>query len=303
MGKGRFALTDQQKPGRPPNPIEDRDWKIAQTEMPARPEGLIGDAAEEWHRIERYLVALDRVSSVDRQALSVYCTQWASFARIMKTSLADESTKLYAEGPTCEVPHPLISPLIRYAKAVVKVAGQFGMTARTRDLESDHGNRKASALKRLLGNQRKIAEDKLADSIVPMLPNWTDGDMAPPLWLSARAYEEFERLGSQLTGMDLFTPLDLTPLVVVSCLFDLYMRAGEQMKDPLTYVTRWDKENEEEEVFEKEHPLHKIQSDLHETMQAIWKDYGQTPRYRKVFNGERRTEEREVPMIFKGKFG
>lgn len=297
MGKGRFALTaGQSARGRPATPEEDKNWKIAPTEMPELVQGLGREARKEWNRIERYLIALDRVSAIDRQAMTAYCTQWGKFARIMKEELADESTPLYGDGPTCLVIHPLIPPLARSAKAIIKLAGQFGMTARTRDLESDHGNRKASALKRLMGNQRKIAEGKVPQSVIPILPTWTEFDMAPPFWMSDRAVMEFEELGKQLGAIDLFTPLDLVPICVVCCLFDLYLRAGEQMGGLYTYVT--DKEGEEQYV--KEHPLLRVQTELHDVMQFIWKDYGQTPRYRKIFNGERKADKKEIPLVFKG---
>jgi P27 family predicted phage terminase small subunit len=298
MGKGRFALKPAQRPGRPPNPIEDNNWKMAPTAMPDMP-GLPSVAAEEAGRLTRYLVALDRVAAIDRQALAAYCSQWAIFERIMRTEFSRENCYLASSGTTCEVAHPLIAPLLRSAKATMRLAGLFGMTARTRDLESDNGNRKASALKRLMGNQRKVAEGRLAPSILPMLPDFGAGDLTPPLWMNHRAREEFERLGRELELLDLFTPLDLVPLVIVSSLFDLYLRANEQLRDLTTVVTSRDGE----ETGYKEHPLLKSMTEIGDVMHAIWKDYGQTPRYRKVFNGERRTEEKEIPLVFKGAFG
>lgn len=298
MGKGRFAVGHNQRPGRPPSPVEDNNWKLAPTAMPDIP-NLPAPAAREWDRIARYLIALDRVAAVDRQALTTYCLEWAKFQRIMATELARDHIALFGPGQSCEVLHPLIPPLLRAAKSILRVAGLFGMTARTRDLESDHGNRKASALKRLMGNQRKIAEGKLAPSILPMLPDFGEADLQPPKWLNPRALDEFNRLGSELEKLDLFTPLDIAPLVVASSLFDLYLRASEQMTDMTVAV--YNKLGEE--VAYKEHPLWKGMTDMQDVLHAVWKDYGQTPRYRRVFNGERKVEGKEIPLVFKGSFG
>ncbi len=285
--------------GRTPTPLEEDNWKIAATEMPSPPDALTGDARQEWNRIGKYLVGLDRVAAVDRQALTAYCTQWSRFAGIMKNDLASSLATLSVDGPRCEIVHPLVPPLVRSAKITIKLAGQFGLTARTRDLESDHGNRKASALKKLMGNQRKVAEGKVGPrTVIPMLLDWTPEEMLPPFWVNSRVAAEFDLLGGQLTTLDLFTPLDVVPITIACCLFDLYLRAGEQMVDLYTSVIGKDGE----ESYQKEHPLHKVQSEIHDTLQAVWKDYGQTPRFRKVFNGERKTDRKEVPIIFKGRF-
>ena len=298
MGKGRFALTASQR-GRPPSPIEDDNWKIAKTCMPDMPVLPNMDAQEEWGRIAPYLLALDRVSQVDRQALTAYCVQWSQFVRLMRERFTDDNVLLYTDGPSCEVIHPLLPPLLRAARSTIRLAGQFGMTARTRDLESDNGNRKASALKRLMGNRRKIAEGKLAPSVLPMLPDFSAGDMAPPNWMNDRAREEYNRLGRELEVLDLFTPLDLTPLAISSSLFDLYLRGVEQMTDLETMVL--DKDGEV--VAFKEHPLHKAVISIHDVLHFLWKDYGQTPRYRKVFNGEQKPKGKEIPLVFRGSFG
>lgn len=299
MAKGRFALKPAQRPGRPPSPVEDNNWKLAPTAMPNMA-GLDHIAAEEAGRLTRYLVALDRVAAIDRQSLAVYCTQWSLFCRLMRDEFAPENRLLSGDGPTCEVAHPLIAPLLRSSKSIIRLAGLFGMTARTRDLESTNGNRKASALKKLMGNQRKVAEGRLEQGVIlPMLPDFGRGDLVAPLWMNQRARHEFERLGEELEKLDLFTPLDLAPLVVVSCLFDLYLRAGDQLRDLTTVVMN----SKGEDAGYKEHPLLKAQFEIAEIMHAIWKDYGQTPRYRKVFNGERKVEKKEIPLVFKGAFG
>lgn len=283
---------------RPPIPEPDNEWKIAPTEVPTLVHDIGPVAEKEYRRISPFLEALDRVAAIDRQALVVYCTQWATFSNLMESDLASESSYLSCEGRNSEIPNPLLAPLIRSGMAVIRTAGSFGMTARTRDLESDHGNRKSSTLKKLMGNQRKVAESKVGPkTIIPMVVDWTEQDVAPPTWMSPRASQEYRDLGEELEKLDLFTPLDVTPLVISCCYYDLYLRAGEQMVLPTVPVTN----KEGAVVYEKENPLLKIQTDLFESMRAIWKDYGQTPRCRKVFNGERKKEGREVPLVFTGR--
>ena len=278
---------------------EDTQWKLAATKMPALPFGMDTVASREWNRIGRYLVALDRVAEIDKQALFAYCTMWSMFSRIMEEELSPLRARLVEDGPTCLIPHPLIAPLLRSAEVTLKKAGEFGLTARTRDLEGDHGNRKSSALKRLMGNQRKVATHRLVDRVTPMLPDWEPEDMLPPEWMNEVALAEFHALGSSLAALDLFTPLDVIPITIGCTLFEMYTRALDQM-DCLT-VPVYDKKGEE--VAYKEHPLHKVLTDLHSILQYVWKDYGQTPRFRKVFDGEKKEDKKVVPLVFKGKFG
>jgi P27 family predicted phage terminase small subunit len=183
------------------------------------------------------------------------------------------------------------------------MAGQFGITARTRELENDHGNRKSNALKSLMGNQRKVAESKLKSSVIPLLPDWQSQDTACPDWMPSRAMAEYYEIAKGLSGLDLFTPLDRTPLVVGCCLYELLLRSVEQMKDLFTEVTKMeqvDDEEWEERTYQKEHPLHLVQSQLMGILHKLWKDYGMTPRYRRIFNGEQK-KEKAVPFEFKPK--
>ncbi len=277
----------------------DDQWALAKTQMPEPPATLAGDALAEWNRIGDYLIALDRVSLLDRQSLSAYCLHWGMFARIMREELSDPTMKLYEFGSSCEVAHPLLGPLNRNAEIIIKVAGQFGMTARTRHLEGDHGNRKSIAEKKLEGNRRKVAEAYLERSVIPLMPEWDKADMAPPSWMNDRAKEEFISIGQELQHLDLYTPIDWVPLSVMCCLFDLYLRAGEQLVDLTTVVM----DRQGNEIGIKPHPLHKASGALFDTLQFIWKDYASTPRFRKIFDGERKVrQKKEIPLVFKGKF-
>lgn len=305
MSKGRIAQPAGVR-GRPPKIEGEKTWAVAPTSMPPKPEAMTSTARREWARLEPFLKALDRVAQVDMWPLATYCMEWSRFSEIMATHLGDHKAKLYEDGRNCEVIHPLLAPLLRSAKDVLRIAALFGMTARSRDLESDSPARVNSAIKRLFGNRRKVAESKIPDSIIPILPEWTEADMAPPLWMNQRAVAEYERLGSELVNIDLFCPLDAVPVAVAAGLYDLQQRAYEQLKetDLYTYVTKWDPEAEEEtEVMRKEHPLQKGISDITTVAKLYWADYGLSPRNRRIFANEEKGQTGARPLIFTGTFG
>lgn len=289
------------RPGRPPSPVEETTWLVVPTAMPTAPDLPVEGAGGEWYRIGQYLVALDRVAEIDRQPLMRYCLQWGLFARIMDEELANEQTQLIVDGRASEVLHPQLEPLIDIASDLITLAGMFGLTARTRDLDGTHGNKKSSALKRLLGNRSKIAEGKLPGPISPLLPDWYSSDMSPPAWMNTRALREFDALGSQLVNLDLFTPLDLVPIVVLSCLVDLELRAHEQMERLWIDVYGKDEEGEQVVVERKATPLYKGIKKLGKVTNLYWKDYGMSPLHRRKMPSEDRSESaRETPIMFLG---
>ncbi len=84
--------------GRPPKLTNDT-WKNAKSEMPAMPIGLPPDAEDEWCRLSPFLLAVGRVSAVDKQALVTYCLAWNQFARILRDEFSEPWARLYADGP------------------------------------------------------------------------------------------------------------------------------------------------------------------------------------------------------------
>lgn len=306
MPKGRIALpNNNSQRGRPPTPVKETTWKIAPTAMPSAPGGLSREARIEWDRLEPFLVGLNRVAEIDAEPLFAYCTYWGRFASLMAKHFTDEDALLTADGPTCEVIHPLLPELIGYAREMMAVASEFGLTARSRDLDGDDPRKIPSAVKRFYGNRRKVAESKLPESIIPLLPDWDDRDLEPPMWMNARAAATYRTLGDQLRNLDLFTPIDKIHICTLACLSDLFKRADEQLKNDFTPV--WSKrENEDGEfavMYEKAHPLHKAIKELGKIAREYWTAYGMTPRARKIFDGEESTAKKERPLVFKGKFG
>ena len=285
--------------GRPPKSTN-KSWKTVKAKAPPCPDGLPEDARAEWQRLSPFLESLGRVSPIDKQALVSYCLSWSSFSRIMRDEFSEPWAKLYADGPRCDIIHPAFPPLLRYADIVYRNAGQFGMTARTRDLEGDNGNRKSIAQKLLEGNRRKVATHQLTDSVPLLICEWQAADVAAPDWMTSRALAEYNELANSLTPMDLFTPLDRTTLAIGCSLYELLLRASEQMTDLYTHVEKLEKDEEGEyelRTYLKEHPLHIVHYQLATFLHKVWKDYGMTARYRRIFNGEQKRE-KKIPITF-----
>jgi P27 family predicted phage terminase small subunit len=273
--------------------------------MPLAPDELSKEALTEWKRLEPFLVGLNRVAEIDAEPLYAYCTYWGRFASLMANHFADESASLTADGPTCEVIHPLLPELIGYAREMMSIAAEFGLTARSRDLDGNDPRKIPAAVKRFYGNRRKVADSKLPDSVIPMLPDWDERDLEPPMWINARAATIYRSLGSQLRNLDLFTPIDKIHICTLACLGDLFRRANEQLKNDFVPVFS-KRENEDGELsvmYEKAHPLHKAIKELGKIAKEYWTAYGMSPRARKIFDGEQPAEKKERPLVFKGKFG
>lgn len=297
MGKGRITLPG--KKGRPAKPVLDNTWKVANTEMPGAPSELNSEGLAEWKRLEPFLTALNRVSLIDEQALYAYCLEWGLFAGLMRDHFSDEDCRLLVDGPTHDVTHPLLSELIGYAKDILTISGHFGLNARERDLDGKDPRRIPSVLKRFYGNRSKVAESKIPESIIPMLPEWDETDLHPPLWMNLRATTEYEKIGQELRHLDLFTPIDKIHLCTIACLGDLQVRACGELRQDLipVYIKR---DGEEEVAYEKANPLHKAIRDLTKILSEYWQAYGMTPRARKIFDTDRATEKKARPVVFRG---
>jgi len=293
MTKGRIALPK----GRPPSASVESTWFEARMCMPDTPDDLNGEGLREWHRLEPFLTALNRVSRLDAQALYNYCLYWGRFSDLMQRHFT-EGESLVADGPSCEILHPLLPELIGYAREMMTIASEFGLTARSRDLEGDHHNRIPTELKRLYGNRSKVADSKLAESILPMLPDWDESDLVPPPWMAREAVEIYESVTRELRNVDLFTPVDKIHMCCLACLAELTKRADSELRDD--YVPVLNKKTGDVQ-YQKAHPLHKGIRELGKISREYWTAYGMTPRARKIFGNEQPAEKKVRPMFFKGK--
>jgi phage terminase small subunit len=293
MGKGRIALPK----GRPPKPLPNTIWKVAPTEMPQPPEELKGEGLVEWRRLEPFLLAIDRVALIDQQPLYSYCLSWGRFASIMRSHFAQEDASLVADGPTCEIVHPLVPELLGYAKDMLHISGQFGLNPRDRDLDCKFATQMPSMLKRFYGNRSKVAEGRLPESIVPMLPDWDENDLLPPLWMNERMVRTYLSIGEELRNLDMFTPIDKIHICAIACLGDLQMRADEELVNDFTPVVS---KMTGEVSYEKAHPLHKVIRDMTRMLADYWLAYGMSPKARRRLDTEKSTNKKVRPVIFTG---
>lgn len=281
---------------RPPKPEADKTWFVAKVQMPDRPEDMPGLAHDEWDRISPYLTELDRVAVIDRQALTAYCLEWAYIAQIYIEELHSDDNLCIDDFVQLKA-NPTIYAFVNRAKAIFTLCLKFGLTARSRYLDSSiHGNSLNWAIKKLEGNKKKIAQGKVRDSIIPMLPAFEPSDMQAPLWFKGSAKAEYDRLRDSLLNLDLFTPIDYVPLCVAAMLGDLYIRCAGQI-DSMT-VPVYDKKGNERGVAA--HPMHQAQRWVHEAQLKYWQDYGLTPRDRKVLTGQDQKERKKIPLVFEG---
>lgn len=282
--------------GRPAKPAKDTVWFAPATQMPASPNELQGAARSEWERLRPYLEAISRVSRIDVLPLAEYCLAWGRFEHLMAEHFHKETDDLDADGPSSRVAHPLIAPLVDAANTILAYGEEWGLTARSRDLDGQ--KRIPAEIKRLFGNRRKVAEGKIPDSILPMLPEWQDDEMAPPIWANDRVRRLYTETGTELRNLDLFTPLDRIQLVVMCCLHDLLLRAHEQLTDDLVEVLS----KEGECRYERANPLYEIINKFTAVTRKYYSAYGMTAKARRLLPSEEKVESKR-PVIFTGSFG
>jgi P27 family predicted phage terminase small subunit len=282
--------------GRPTKPEPDKTWFVAQTQMPLAPDELTGSARSEWQRLKPYLESLLRVTRLDRLPLAEYCLAWGRFHDLMDRHFAKDTDDLDADGPSSRVAHPLLAPMLDAARIVLKYGEEWGLTARSRDL--DGASKIPSEIKRLFGNRRKVAETKIPDSIMPLLPSWQDEEMALPLWANDRVRRLYNEVGTELQNLDLFTPLDRVQLIVLCCLHDIILRAHEQLTNELVEVLS----AQGEVKYERANPLYEVITKFTVVVRQYYSAYGMTAKARRLLPSEEKVEAKR-PIIFKGKFG
>lgn len=282
--------------GRPPKPVKDTTWFVAPTEMPQTPDDLTGEARHEWSRLGPYLEAVNRVSKIDALPLLEYCLAWGRFDHIMANHFHSHGHDLDAEGPSSRVAHPLLAPLVDSANVIFTYGEQWGLTARSRALD---GNKHVPAeIKKLFGNRRKVAESKIPSSILPMMPEWCDDDIKPPVWANDRVREMYTSVGAELRNLDLLTPLDRVQLIVMVTLHDLLLRAHEQLTDDLVAVMS----KQGEHRYDRANPLYEVINKITVTTRRFYMAYGMTAKARRLLPSEEKVESSR-PLVFRGKFG
>ena len=267
--RGRPAMKAKEKPL----------GMVVSTAVPDAPDWLDTAARDEWHRIAKYLKTMKRVTQLDLQSLSVYCTSFAIFGEAIRPLLIDREP-LWGFVAGRARPATLAGVALKHAEIVIELAAKFGLTARTRHLDHSDAGRPLvpDELHELRGNpsKKKLGRTKT----VERLGEWSEADCAAPGWFDPRAKAEWERLIGQFTNLDLWTPLDVAVLAVGCGCFSLLAKCADRMRDERLTVANQESEGS------TEHPLLVIFSRHWKICEAVWKEYGMSPVDRVRFPGQ-----------------
>ncbi len=232
--KAGTGLTDTQRRalGRPPKrrDLDKGAWSIGTgaSAGSARAARRVGDARMAARG--QVLHFTRRVSEFDRQSLAAYCTSWVCYGESIRPLLIGRQP-LYGIVGGKPRPSKLEEVARHHAAIVIAMARRFGMTARTRHLDQADTGRPAlpDELHELRGNpSKKQLKTPLVEYTVG---GWSEDDMAMPGWFDRVAMEEWQRLTTAYTNINMFTPLDYSVLAVACATWSLYLRANEQSQN------------------------------------------------------------------------
>ncbi|MFN8493829.1 MAG: phage terminase small subunit P27 family [Caldilineaceae bacterium] len=101
-----------------------------ESQIPACPGHLVGEARKEWVRMAQQLFDLDLLTDVDRAALAAYCQCWARWVEAEK-KIRKEGMVTYTESG-----YPILSPWWTVSQASLKQMRaflvEFGMSPSSR---------------------------------------------------------------------------------------------------------------------------------------------------------------------------
>lgn len=102
--------------------------KIAgtQTEPPARPEFVTGEAREEWDRLVELLVSSGHLARIDADILAAYCATWCDYVTARTAINAEGLTITTANGKPR--PHPLLRASERAMSRLWQFSDRLGLS-------------------------------------------------------------------------------------------------------------------------------------------------------------------------------
>lgn len=273
--RGRKALTPQQKTDKQSTSIDPRGLKVDSI-LPQPPDNVDPAVAEEWLRVGEYLLLTDRVSKLDSQALLLYATSYATYADCMRDMLIGRKP-LWGEVNGRPKPSKFVDLSIKHGAIVLRMARKFGMTARTRHLDHTSGCGRPATPQQIHKLRGTVPERPRKRPVKIEQMEWEPDSVACPAWFNSSAKAEWTRLVSQLTAVDLWTPLDVAPVAIVCASYALAAKcANAMLLEPLVLPVR-----DAETVVE--HPLGVIYEKQFTLCEAIWQDYGMSPFDRQQF--------------------
>src|SRR5262245_29725022 len=115
---GKRAIRSEPKPEIPQTP-------------PEAPAFLAGHARDEWKRVAPELHRLRLLTSIDVAPLAAYCAaygRWRTAEELLNEVRDELHAGLLVAGSSRAVPNPLVKISRDAAEAMVRFAGEFGMT-------------------------------------------------------------------------------------------------------------------------------------------------------------------------------
>lgn len=270
--RGRKALNESQKRAKKGVGKKTPDL-IVDTVLPVVPDYLDPTAQDEWKRVGEYLVLTRRVSQLDVQSLSAYCTSYGLFADSIRPFIRSRRP-IWGLVNGRPKPAKLLDVALDHGKIVFELAQKFGMTGRTRHLDHASSGRPAlpSEIHELRGNTPQV---RPRDS----LPEWSPESVAKPDWLNEPvASREWDRLTQTLANVELWTPLDVGVIAVCCGSYSLLTKCMRGLQDVQLTLTS------ETSDTAYEHPLSVVYRRHLELCSAIWHEYGMSPHDRMKFH-------------------
>lgn len=269
-GRKSAVRGEKRTRGRPANPRpQGKPGLVVDSFLPVAPDWLAEDAAAEWNRVGSYLLDTQRVSKLDFQLLATYCSSYAFFADAMRPLIID---RLPVWDYVKERPRPsvLVAVGAKHGNIVIDACRKFGMTARTRHLDHVEGAGRPATPKQI--------QEVRTGRKVTGLPSFAEDDLKMPSWLDPRAVAAWDRTTQALESNDLWTPLDVVPVTILSASFALVQRCVTELSG-LQLATVYG-----DDGAAVEHPLSQTYREHLKLCQNIWMDYGMTPYSRVMFD-------------------
>ena len=130
LPKSRKEREATGNPSRRPLPAAPAPLPPVVAAAPERPEDLSREADEEWRRVVPLLAEADRLSSLDRAVLVMYCETWGDCVRARRELNTAGWTVESAGGQ--QYPHPQVKILLSQQRQCAALAAQLGLTPAAR---------------------------------------------------------------------------------------------------------------------------------------------------------------------------
>jgi phage terminase small subunit len=268
--RGRFRLTPGQR-GRPPGLVDVDKTFRAITEEPKNLEFRDTEASAEYARIAKWLLKYKRLSGLDVIPIHQLCEQWAMIANLLKIVLPEHYNTVCDTPKWDEGISPEVEILKRLAPTFLTSCIKFGMTPYTRQLD---GSRCIPEEFRAepRRNSKKLNLTEAFEQ------DWTEHDLRCPEWFPHAAMLDFVELRRLMSDLKMFTPLDVSPLLVTVGLFHVRQK---MLKDASGFTIE-----HKDWGHLKPHPVTTMLAQYDQILDKYQLHFAMNPQARKKFNSQ-----------------